>query len=272
MRKRFILLIDFSEYSSNLIKYAHDWSKEANAKILLLHQTTVLSPALADSEIKKEIARKINIDALQKLKELTETLIPYTLNISYSVSELPLQFRLPELLAEPYENLVFVGVKGTGMLKKLFIGSVALEVVRNTKNIVVAMPNEISRFSHEKIFVDINKKKPLNISELNNFLRFMDNKNTHITFFYLAIPNENTKDVEKQLQELSEQFSHRFSTDYAIYEGQNRLEDVKNVINNKIDEILIVQRGSRLLTDQLFRRFLINELVYEGQTPLIILP
>lgn len=36
--------------------------------------------------------------------------------------------------------------------------------------------------------------------------------------------------------------------------------------------MLVVQKGSRLLTDQLFRQFLINELVYEGQTPLIVLP
>ena len=272
MRKRFILLIDFSDYSSNLIKYAYDWSKEANAELLLLHQTTVLSPALADSEIKKEIANLANTEALQKLKALTETLIPYSLNVSYSVSEIPLQFILRELLAEAFENLVFVGVKGTGMLKKLFLGSVALEVVRNTKNIVVAMPKEIDRFSHEKIFVDINKKKPLNIEELKNFLKFIDHSNTHITFFYLAKPNEKTKDIQKELQALSEQFSDKFSTEVAIYEGQNRLEDIKKVINNQIDELLIVQRGSQFLTDQIFRKFLINELVYEGQTPLIILP
>jgi len=76
----------------------------------------------------------------------------------------------------------------------------------------------------------------------------------------------------KNLRELCAMFVDRFNTDFAIYEGNNPFEDIKKVINNKIDELLIVQKGSRLLTDQLFRRFLINELVYEGQTPMIVLP
>ncbi|MNE57231.1 hypothetical protein D3C80_1521830 [compost metagenome] len=67
-------------------------------------------------------------------------------------------------------------------------------------------------------------------------------------------------------------FSDRFNTDFAIYEGNNPFDDIKKIINNKNDEMLIVQKGSRHLTDQLFRKFLINELVYEGQTPLIVLP
>lgn|SRR5690554_1951199 len=272
MRKRFILLIDFSEYSSNLITYAGEWAKEANARIHLHHQTMVLAPALANSETKQQIAQQTNDEALHKLQDFAKTSLPTMMDVSYSVSEAPLQSTLSELLAEPFENLIFVGVKGTGMLKKIFLGSVALQVIRNTKNIVVAMPKEIDRYSHEKIFVAINEKKPLNTVELNNFLQFVEDKNTHITFFYLAKPNEKTNDVEKQLRELAETYADRFQTDFAIYEGQNRLEDIKKVINNNIDEILVIQRGSRFLTDQIFRSFLINDLVYEGQTPLVVLP
>lgn len=272
MKKRFILLIDFSEYSGNLIKYACDWSKQANAEILLLHQTFVLAPALADNDTKQQIAQYTNNEALIKLKALAKTLIPSTVKVSYFVSENPLQFTLTNLLAESFENLLFVGVKGTGLLKKIFLGSIALQVIDNTKNIIVAMPKEIDTFSHEKIFVAVSKRNILNILELNNLLKFIDSKNTNITFFYLAKPMEKTFFIEKQLRKLSEMFADRYNTDFAIYEGQNPFDDITKVINNKIDEILIVQKGSRLLTDKLFRRFLINNLVYEGQTPLIILP
>ncbi len=272
MRKRFILLVDFSEYSNNLIKYACNWSKETGAKILLHHQTTVFLPAFAENEAKQEIVQHANKEALQKLKALQKILIPSTVEVSYSVSEIDFHHTLPKLLAEPFENLIFMGLKGTGLLKKIFLGSVALQIIRNTNNIIVAMPKEIDTYSHEKIFIAVGEKKPLNILELNKFLKFIDNNNTNITFFHLAKPNENTTAIKKQLQDLTEMFSEGFNTNYAIYEGDNRLEDIKNVINNKIEELLIVQKGSRILTDQLFRRFLINELVFEGQTPLIILP
>lgn len=272
MNKRFIVLIDFSEYSSNLIKYACDWSQETHAKILLHHQTHPFLPAFAENEAREFIVRDANDKALEKLKSLANELIPDYIEVSYYVSEIDFHQTLPELLAEPFENLVFIGLKGTGMLKQIFLGSVALRIIGNTENTVVAMPKGIDSFSHEKIFVAVGEKKPLNIRQLDNFLTFIDHQNTSITFFHLAKPEEDTAHIKEQLKDLSQKYADRFNTNFAVYEADNRVDGIKGVINNKIDEILIVQKGSRILTDQLFRRFLINELVYEGQTPLIILP
>lgn len=272
MKKRFIILIDFSEYSDNLIRYACDWGIQAHAELLLVHQTIVLAPALTNNESKLQIAQHTNDGALNKLKILAKKLIPAKVKVSFYASESHLQIVLRKFLEEPFDNLVFVGIKGTGLLKKLFIGSVALQVIDSTKNIIVAMPKEIATFSHKKIYVAATIKYPLNLLALNNLFKFIDSKNTSITFFYLVKPNEKTNNVEKYLTDLTLLFADRFDTTFAIYGGSNTFADIRKVINNKIDEILIVQKGSRLLTDQLFRKFLINELVYEGQTPLIILP
>ena len=272
MKKRFILLIDFSEYSGNLIRYACDWGKKVKAELLLVHQTIIFPPAIADRDGKQQIARNINQEALHKLKGLADELIPESFKVSFLVSENHLQFTLHKLLEESFYNIIFAGIKGTGLLKKIFIGSVAIQVINTTKNIIVAMPKEITVFSHKKIFVAVTGKYPLNILELNKFLFFVGNRGTGITFFYLAKPNEKTKNVENYLADLTLLFADRYKTDFVVYEGNNAFEDIKKVINNKIDEILVVQKGSRLLTDQLFRKFLINELVYQGQTPLVVLP
>lgn len=272
MKKRFIILIDLSEYSGNLLKYACDWSKQVMAELLLVHHTIVVAPVFTDNESKTSLATHTNEEALHKLQALARETIPPSINVSFFVSETNLLLTLPRLLAEPYEHLIFVGLKGTGLLKKIFIGSIALQVIDNTNHTIVAMPKEICTFSHEKIFVAVTKKHPLNIVELNNFLKFIKKENTSITFFYLSKPNEKTKKMEKYLNDLSALFADRFTTSIALYEGSDPFSDVKEVINNKIDEILVVQKGSRLLTDQLFRKFLINELVYEGQTPLVVLP
>lgn len=272
MKKRFIILIDFSDYSGNLLKYAYDWGLQINAELLLVHQSIVVLPAFAGSKTKERTTQETNGEALIKLKELANSILPSLDKVSYSVSENQLQLTLPKLLAEPFEHLIFVGLKGTGLFKKIFLGSVAIQVIDNTNNIVVAMPKEIFKFSHEKIFVAVTERHPLNILELNNFLNFLDEGITSITFFNLVQPNEKTKEIEKQLSDLSKLFAERYKTTFAIYQGNNSFEEIRKVINNKIDELLIVQKGSRLLADQLFRKFLINELVYEGQTPLIVLP
>jgi nucleotide-binding universal stress UspA family protein len=272
MKKRFIVLIDFSKYSSNLIRYACDWGQKINAELMLVHQTIVLAPALTDKASREDFAQYAYDEAMQQLRALTEELIPPTVKVSYKVSERNLQHTLNKLLEDPLKNLIFVGLKGTGILKKIFLGTVALQVINNTKNCIVAMPGEVTGFSHEKIFVAVSDKHPINVLELNNFLQFIDKEHTSITFFHISKPYEKTKGIEKQLGDLTELFADRYNTKYSIYAGDNPFDDVKKVINNKIEEILIVQKGSRLLTDQLFRKFLINELVYEGQTPLIVLP
>ncbi|HET7117819.1 MAG TPA: universal stress protein, partial [Hanamia sp.] len=259
MKKRFIILIDFSEYSGNLLRYAYDWSLQINAELLLVHQSIVVVPAFAGSEAKVRTTKETNDETLHKLKELANSILPSLDKASYSVSENQLQFTLPKLLAEPFEHLIFVGLKGTALIKKIFLGSVAIQVIDNTNNIVVAMPEEISKFSHEKIFVAVTERHPLNILQLNNFLNFLDEGTTSITFFNLVQPNEKTKEIEKHLNDLSKLFAERYKTTFAIYQGNNSFEEIKKVINNKINELLIVQKGSRLLTDQLFRKFLINE-------------
>lgn len=175
-------------------------------------------------------------------------------------------------LAEAYDDLVFVGIKETSFRKKIFLGSTVIELIDDVDSTVVAMPKEMMQFSHEKIFVAVTEKHPLNILELNNFLNFIDESKTNITFFHLADAGEDTDAIEKKLHDLSKLFAARYDTSFEIYEKDAYFTDIKKVINNTVDELLIVQKGSRHLTDKLFRRFLINDLVFEGETPLIVLP
>lgn len=272
MKKRFIILIDFSEYSANLLRYAFDWSQHVDAELVLLHQTTVIIPALSDKETRSNVTQFSNQQALEKLKNLKDEAISEKEKVRYVVSEISLVRTLTELTAEPLEHLIFVGLKGTGLLKKTIIGSMALEVIEKTNVTVVAMPKEISKFNPEKIYVAVSDKYPFNILAFNNLLGCIGTGIEKITFFYWAQPDEDTSAIEKHLSDLSQLFVSRYTTDYHIYNSENSDTAIKTVINNTIEELLVIQKGNRFLSDQLFRKFLINELVYEGQTPLIILP
>ena len=272
MKKRFLVLIDFSDYSANLLKYACDWAIHAGAELHLVHQTSPEIPALSDAESRKRIIRHENEHALEQLKEMAQELVLATVPVSFTATERNLSSLLPELLQQPYEQLVFAGLKGTGLMKKIFLGSTTLQLIEHTSNTVVAMPGEISRFTQEKIFIAVSDKHPLNILQLNNFLEFIHKEHLELTFFYHSKPFEETKEMEKQLHDLCKLFAERYKTTFAIYVGTDPSGDIKQVINNKTDELLVIQKGSRMFTDQLFRKFVVNDLVYEGQTPLVILP
>lgn len=272
MKKRLIALVDLSAHSPGLIRYACDWCIKADAVLHLVHHTVVHAPVMADRDSKRQIADLAKAEAEELLRALVEELVPPSVEVSLSVSTVRLQVVLGQLLAEPFNNLVLVGLKGTGLLKQLFIGTVALEVIEGSHHVVVAIPKDVTAFDHRRIHVAVSELHPLNVTALNSFLDFIDRERTGITFFHLSRADEETTGMEQHLASLAAAYADRFDTSTAIYQGSDPFVDIKGVVGNSTDELLIVQKGSRLLSDHLLRKFLINELVYEGKTPLVVLP
>lgn len=272
MKKRFIVLVDFSENTESLISYAAQWSQEIFAELLFVHQTAILAPAFSDAESRVSIIEHTNNEALQKLKEVSKNIINDFSSANYYVTENNLTITLGSLLEDSnYENLILLGIKEVGLFKKLFLTSTTLQIIDKVNNCVVALPKEIYKYSHNKIYIAITEQ-PLNILALNNFLKFIDPNNSSLIFFYLSINNDKSTIITRQLTELVDLFSGKYNVESVIYEGEYSLESIKNVINNKVDELLVVQKNSPLLTDSFFGKIIINELVYEGATPLVVLP
>lgn len=273
MKKRFIVLVDFSEYSGNLIQYTYDWSSVSGSKLVFVHQTIIMLPGLANHETKAKMTKRTNDEALEKLELFVNNLVSPVKNTSYIVSENHLEIILSNLLEEEeYSNLIFTGLKNNGILRKIFLGNTTIQIIDNISNIILAIPKEINTYTHKDIYIAVTEKHPLNLVALHNFLSFIDPKDTRLIFFCLTEAIEHSLNIKNELNELSAIFSDKFSTKTIIYKGKNAIKEIKKVINNKEEEILIVQKDSRLLTDQFFKKILINELVYEGQTPLVILP
>ncbi|QCR21407.1 universal stress protein [Pontibacter sp. SGAir0037] len=272
MDKRFIVLIDFSDYSDNMVRYAYNWSRQAEAKLLLLHQVAVVAPAMADSTTRASIAMHARTRAFQKLKALIHSNVPDNEEVQLSVVETDLKYTLAKLVAEPYDQLIFLSLKGTGLLKQLFMGSVAIDVIENANALVAAIPKNIPYFSPRKLFIAVSDKHPLNISALEKLMQFIPGHVDMIIFFHLAKGNEDTASVAEELEKLSWRFSAICPTQHAIYHDKNAFEDMRAMVLNKNEELLVLQKGSRLFVDQLFRKFLVNELVYQGEIPLLVLP
>lgn len=272
MRKRFILLIDFSETSRNLIEYGCDWASQVGGEVLLLHQTSIQIPAFTDDKQRDEIAMKSNEEAEQKLRDIASGIIPAMTEVSYLATEKDLQHTLSDLLEQSFENLILAGLKKYSFIKKFFLRNTIIHTIENTENALVAIPSTLSDYNHQNIYVGISDKYQLNLFEFNRFLNFIDPENAKIVFFNLSRPDEDTVEVEKLLKEHADMFSKKFKTFHEIYVSSNPSKNVQNVISGKSNDLLVVQKGERLLTDYLFRKFLVNDLVYGAETPLIILP
>ncbi|MRR17385.1 MAG: universal stress protein [Deltaproteobacteria bacterium] len=272
MKNRFIVLIDFSESSHGLLRFAHNWSKSAEADLVLVHHTSVLLPAMTPTESRRKLTMDANRDAVNKLKVFAETVVPEGTSVKFIASEKPLVALLGQLLQTHYNHLVFLGIKKTGLLKRMLVGSEAVKIIDGVDNLIVAMPQDAICCTPESVHVAVQKNIPLNVFEFNKFLKFTGEDIHTIAFFSLIAPGDDREATEKYLKELTALYSDKRDTSYELYRGDAESAGLKNLISQKKDDFIVVQRGSRLFVDQMFRKFLISELVYEGRTPLIILP
>ena len=273
LKNRFILLIDFSPYSAYLLQFAYEWSLKVDAELLLVHRTFPATPVLADREIKKEVVGVTNQEALVKLKEFSREILNEQVNFKYYVSEENLLAVLPRLLRDPFNNMIFLGLNGTGILKKIFLGSVAIDLIDNIQNLLVLLPKASAHSSCESLLVAAYKDYPLNTIEFDRLVELLSPGLKRIMFFSVIDgPLDEFDATENYLKDLTELYSNRVDASHKLYVGNVVFESVKEIITHKKDQFLVLQRGSRMFLDQISRTFVINKLAYEGETPLIVIP
>jgi nucleotide-binding universal stress UspA family protein len=272
MKTRFIVLIDFSSYSKSELQLAKHWADSMAADLLLLHEPIIMAPALTDGSTRDEISKYETDKALNKLKGFAIQHLPDTRRISYHVADESLIFSLQRLLGEYYYHVVFVGLKGTGFLKRIFIGSMAIRVIDETNNAVVAVPRHSFNMSPDTLYVGIHYKYKLNTAEFDKVLHLFGGKIKHIRFMSVVTQKDSMKQTIAYLEELREQYRGERDVYVEIFKGEDAFYTLKQYMNVHADGMLVVQKGSRSFTSQVFRRFLINELVYDASVPLIVLP
>lgn len=262
------MLIDFSEYSENLIDFAFNFSEIIGAKVVFVHRIFGMVPRMADPETKAEMVKSEIEEAQINLRKLARGRI-YG-DDSFYVSQKPVLTILNELANEYYFDWVFAGLKSTGILKRLFIGSTTISIIDESNLLSVAVPIRNPISVPKKLMIGINSKYPINKDQLSWLLSSLNPQIKEIEFFTILKDDENETRASDYLS--------RFQTEYEahqptirLYKGENGFDLLKERVELTRKSFLVLQQGSRSLTDQLFRKFMINELVYSAKTPLIVL-
>jgi nucleotide-binding universal stress UspA family protein len=132
--KKIIWATDFSDESREALLYADALAKAHEAEIIGLHVVPDFSPALYDtaSIVKGELTKRIAFikdEAGKKLEDLRKKKgIPF----KPIVKEGTASKKIIEAAAEQKADLIIIGRKGQSALERIFIGSVANQVLRSS--------------------------------------------------------------------------------------------------------------------------------------------
>ncbi|WPP52024.1 universal stress protein [Catalinimonas niigatensis] len=268
IRNRIILLIDFSEYSENLTDFAFTISEIINAKVVFAHQISGIAPGMADRETKDEIVKAELQEVYSKLLKLAKRRV-YSED-SFYVSQKSILTILKELTSKDYFDWVFAGLKGTGVLKSLFIGSTILSIINKSDLLTMVVPARSQISVPEKLMVGVNPKYSMNKHQFGVVLDALRCQIKTLEFFTVLKVDADEEKAKNHLLGLQTEYEvHK--PGIQLYKGNRAFDFLKDRVELTENSFLVLQQRSRSISDKLFRKFMINELVYGGQTPLTVL-
>lgn len=266
MKNRIIALIDFSAYAPVLQQTCAWFAKVLQADVVLMHQVAGVFPAFSDTNSRRQVVDKEVKLAQQKLEALAE---PFGSNaLQYAVSDVPLPEQIRELKREGYADWVFLGLKGTGLLKRWFIGSTALEIIENNNGLTVALPKSESAILPQRLVIAVSENYELNHAQLQQLLSGLKTEISDIEFITVDTGSEGAS--EQTLVQLQQQYA-AYNSSCHTFTGDNALAEIKNHMLQNKNAYLVLQRGARSFDDTVLRRFMVNELVYNASIPLVVL-
>jgi hypothetical protein len=272
MSRKLYVLLDFSVYSKSELQLAKKWSDWYNLEIVVLHEMEMPLPTMATYEQRLKILYDLKREVSKLWFPLVEEVFGNSLLPKFEILDQPLITYLKKHLGSSGEDLIMMGLKGSGKLKQIFIGSMVNMVVEQLNHITIAVPKSLCDFEPNQLLVSVHPKFDFNDEAFKKLMEVIPKSIQSI--LYMSVTNE-----EDDQEEIRDFLTHISSINYVglqskaiIFSGNDAFSEIKNHFTGRSDFILVLQKGSRSFTDKLFRKLMVNELVYEGSIPLIILP
>jgi nucleotide-binding universal stress UspA family protein len=132
--KKILWTTDFSDESREALLYAEAFAKTFHSKIIALHVIPDISPALYDAAvvIKGELARRVDYVKMEAKKRLGAIKKAKNMTFKILIEEGTAAKKIIEVAEKEEVDLIVLGRRGLSAIERLFIGSVANHVLRNS--------------------------------------------------------------------------------------------------------------------------------------------
>jgi nucleotide-binding universal stress UspA family protein len=269
---RLYVLLDFSEYSRSELLLAKKLNEWHGLEIIVIHQMAIPIPTLANHDMRLKLVYDHQREISRQWFILRDTVFDKFSVIKFEIIENPLLEYLENNLDADGLDIIMMGLKGSGTLKQIFIGSTVNKVIEYLNRIVMAVPKSLENFEPTKLLVSVHPNFEFNLSGFEVFLKYIPKSIHTIEFMTVARENDNIVEIENFLKKLSSKEYGNFTGNAVLFKGVDVFTQIKTFIAGKKEYFLVVQKGSRTFSDKLFRKFMVNELVFDGSIPMIVLP
>jgi nucleotide-binding universal stress UspA family protein len=263
--QKILVPIDFSEFSSNALKYAIGLAEKFHSNLILLHAVVLFEDDVNEEERFQEYEewvrkREKNIDAHMKKNELKANQKGISVD-SVILRSVSAADAILEYLNDHSCDLIIMGTHGRTGLKHIFLGSVAEKIVRLSPIPVLSVHRSVQDFKIENIIAPIDfsiySKNAAdyaisiaqNFNAQVNFIHVIE-KEIHPSFYAAGV--ESIFQIDNGLQDrvvqnlrgfLEEQVNSDIKPGFMVKEGRAHREIVEYAKEEKADLIVISTHG-----------------------------
>jgi nucleotide-binding universal stress UspA family protein len=276
--KNILLPTDFSENSWNAIQYAIELFKDKKCNFFLLN---TYNPVIYDVEFMETNTAKLGLinamrqtseNKIDKVQEKVEKQFKNRKHIFSKISSFSTLTREIEALYEgDVIDFIVMGTKGATGLTKILFGSNTVDVIKNAKCPVLAVPsNFIFKPPNEMLFpsdyeVSFNKKIVDDIIDIAKTHHSRVNILNASDGYNLSKKQENNK---KKLEELFKNVAHIFHND----RNDNIIESITNFQLKVPVNLLVMINNKNSFFEKLFFKSVINQIGFHSNVPFLVIP
>lgn len=288
--RKILVPIDFTEHSKNAAYFALKLAFVYGAELKLLHvfnspvvdmiPFTDAASIQIDVDISYQILQKNAKEQLlkffSKLRKYADENGMEKLKLGYSLREGFASYGIIDMCRRYKPGMIVMGTKSQGFRSTELVGSVAAEVVRDTKTPLLVIPEHASLkdLSEVKNVLYATRFDDADYTAIRKLVAIVSGFNVNLVCANVSDDPENPLIQAKMssLKTYIKKVVKKVEVDFDIIKGKDTAEAFKGYISGKNIDLLALTMHKRGLLERIFNPSLTRKLLSDADIPLLIFP
>ena len=271
--KTILVPTDFSKNADNALKYAIEFAKKEQSKLIILHAYQInYSEAYIAFDVLAEEKNNLRTEAESKLKALSLRLKSEdNINSELLCADDFTVDAILETIKNKNVDLVVMGTRGATGLQEFLFGSNTAKVIRNAKCPVIAVPQDAT-FRPLKKITYATDYLATDINDLKKIVEFANEFKAQVTVLHVTeeiMSKESEEDSMRIFKNASLKEINYPDLNFKLVKGGDIEKTLADFVNTDTTDLLVTSVHHRDILDRIFSKNISKNLSYHTKVPLM---
>lgn len=266
--KKILVPTDFSENAKLALKHAIQVANQLHCTISLLHAYQIETRTGSFLSIDQLVQGDREEEMSVLIEEMKSFLGPKTKIESYVKKGASVE-NICSTAEKLNVDIIIMGTTGAGGMKKLFLGSTASNVIKNTTIPVLAIPQDFQNFKVSNITLVLDNKDIEDVTIFKPFVDLVNGFNPKLKLVTVIDETHAKGGIDPRVEE----YLKNAGVDYTYFTitSSDIIGGIQDFIKSDKSDLLCVVHRSRGLFEGIFEESVAKQIAFDSIVPLLVL-